>query len=249
MGDIMIEDILSTNFYEILIVSKRAIFSLVTLFIVTNTIGRKQISELSLFDYVISISIGNFAAEMTMNLESQVLDGFISIAIFGFIATFVSFLTMKSMKARRFFIGTPVIIIQDGKFIYRNLKKTKMDINDFLQTCRISGYFDVSNIKYALMEANGKISFLPKEDYTPVTNKSMNLKGDKQGLCANVIIDGKIMQHNLELINKDEKWLISELKVKGYKEYDDILLATVDINYKLTIFNKRDIDKVNTYLE
>lgn len=245
----MIKDILSTNFYEVLVVSKRAIFSLITLFIVTNFIGRKQVSELSLFDYVISISIGNFAAEMTMNLDSQVFNGFISIIIFGFIAAFVSFLTMKSIKARRFFIGTPTIIIQDGKFIYRNLKRTKMDINDFLQTCRISGYFDVSNIKYALMEANGKISFLPKEDYTPVTNKSMNLKGDKQGLCANVIIDGKIMQHNLELINKDEKWLISELKVKGYKEYDDILLATVDINYKLTIFNKRDIDKVNTYLE
>lgn len=245
----MIKDILSTNFYEVLVVSKRAIFSLITLFIVTNFIGRKQVSELSLFDYVISISIGNFAAEMTMNLDSQVFNGIISIIIFGFIAAFVSFLTMKSIKARRFFIGTPTIIIQDGKFIYRNLKRTKMDINDFLQTCRISGYFDVSNIKYALMEANGKISFLPKEDYTPVTNKSMNLKGDKQGLCANVIIDGKIMQHNLELINKDKKWLISELKVKGYKEYDDILLATVDINYKLTIFNKRGIDKVNTYLE
>lgn len=245
----MIKDILSTNFYEVLVVSKRAIFSLITLFIVTNFIGRKQVSELSLFDYVISISIGNFAAEMTMNLDSQVFNGIISIIIFGFIAAFVSFLTMKSIKARRFFIGTPTIIIQDGKFIYRNLKRTKMDINDFLQTCRISGYFDVSNIKYALMEANGKISFLPKEDYTPVTNKSMNLKGDKQGLCANVIIDGKLMQHNLELINKDEKWLISELKVKGYKEYDDILLATVDINYKLTIFNKRGIDKVNTYLE
>lgn len=245
----MIKDILSTNFYEVLVVSKRAIFSLITLFIVTNFIGRKQVSELSLFDYVISISIGNFAAEMTMNLDSQVFNGIISIIIFGFIAAFVSFLTMKSIKARRFFIGTPTIIIQDGKFIYRNLKRTKMDINDFLQTCRISGYFDVSNIKYALMEANGKISFLPKEDYTPVTNKSMNLKGDKQGLCANVIIDGKIMQHNLELINKDKKWLISELKIKGYKEYDDILLATVDINYKLTIFNKRGIDKVNTYLE
>lgn len=245
----MIKDILSTNFYEVLVVSKRAIFSLITLFIVTNFIGRKQVSELSLFDYVISISIGNFAAEMTMNLDTQVFNGFISIIIFGFIATFVSFLTMKSIKARRFFIGTPTIIIQDGKFIYRNLKRTKMDINDFLQTCRISGYFDVSNIKYALMEANGKISFLPKEDFTPVTNKSMNLKGDKHSLCANVIIDGKIMQHNLELINKDKKWLISELKIKGYKEYDDILLATVDINYKLTIFNKRNIDKVNAYLE
>lgn len=245
----MLNDILSTNYYEILVVSKRAIFSLITLFIVTNIIGKKQVSELSLFDYVISISIGNFAAEMTMNLDSQVLNGFIAIVIFGFIATFVSILTMKSIKARRFFIGTPTIIIQDGKFVYRNLKRTKFDINDFLQTCRISGYFDVSNIKYALMEANGKISFLPKEDYAPVINKDMKLNVSKQGLCANVVIDGKILYNNLKLINKDVKWLNNQLKVNGYKDLNDILLVTVDINDKVTIFNKRLVDKVDTFLE
>lgn len=245
----MLNDILSTNYYEIFVVSKRAIFSLITLFIVTNIIGRKQVSELSLFDYVISISIGNFAAEMTMNLDSQVLNGFISIVIFGLIAAFVSQLTMKSIKARRFFIGTPTIIIQDGKFIYNNLKKTKFDINDFLQTCRISGYFDISNIKYALMEANGKISFLPKEDYIPVQNKDMNVKISKQGLCCNAIIDGKVMKGNLANINKDEKWLLHELKVKGYDNIDNILLASIDVNYKITVFGKFDVDKVNNILE
>ncbi len=245
----MLNDILSTNYFEVLIVIKRAIFSLVTLFVVTNIIGRKQVSELSLFDYVISISIGNFAAEMTMNLDSQVLNGFIAMVIFGLIATFVSILTMKSIKARRFFIGSPTIIIQDGKFIYKNLKRIKFDINDFLQTCRISGYFDVSNIKYALMEANGKISFLPKEDYAPVINKDMKIKTSKQGLCANVVIDGKVLYNNLKLINKDISWLLNILKVKGYESLDNILLVTVDINYKVTIFDKKNLNKVDTFLE
>lgn len=245
----MLNDILSTNYFEVLIVIKRAIFSLVTLFVVTNIIGRKQVSELSLFDYVISISIGNFAAEMTMNLDSQVLNGFIAMVIFGLISTFVSILTMKSIKARRFFIGSPTIIIQDGKFIYKNLKRIKFDINDFLQTCRISGYFDVSNIKYALMEANGKISFLPKEDYAPVINKDMKIKTSKQGLCANVVIDGKVLYNNLKLINKDISWLLNILKVKGYESLDNILLVTVDINYKVTIFDKKNLNKVDTFLE
>ena len=124
-----------------------------------------------------------------------------------------------------------------------------IDINDFLQTCRISGYFDVSNIKYALMEANGKISFLPKEDYAPVINKDMKLNASKQGLCANVVIDGKILYNNLKLINKDVKWLNNQLKVNGYKDLNDILLVTVDINDKVTIFNKRLVDKVDTFLE
>ncbi|MEE0699980.1 MAG: DUF421 domain-containing protein [Bacilli bacterium] len=245
----MISDIINTNWYELWIVATRALFSLVTLFFITKMIGKKQVSELSLFDYVISISIGNFAAEMTMNLDSQVLNGLVSLVIFGVIATLVSVLTMKSVVLRRFFMGTPTIIIQDGKFVFRNLKKVKFDMNDFLETCRGAGYFDVSEIKYALMEANGKVSFLPKEEYLPVTNKDMNLSPAKQSLCANVIIDGKIMKENLKNINKDEDWLRKQLKVKGYDTVEDIILATVDINEKLTIFNKRDVEDVKNVLE
>lgn len=236
----MMGDIISTNWYEIFVVSSRAVFSLITLFLITKMIGKRQVSELSLFDYVISISIGNFAAEMTMNLDSQVLNGFVSVLIFGLIATIVGILTTKSILLRRFLMGTPTIIIQDGKFVVKNLKKIKFDMNDFLETARSAGYFDVSQIKYAIMEANGKVSFLPKEEYQQVTVKDMNLKPSKQGLCSNVIIDGKIMINNLKNINKDIKWLNKELKVKGCNDYKNILLATVDINEKLMIFYKKE---------
>lgn len=245
----MISDILNTNWYEVGIVASRALFSLVTLFFITKIIGKKQVSELSLFDYVISISIGNFAAEISMNVDVQLMNGFVAVIIFGFLATFVSILTMKSIALRRFFIGSPTLIIEDGKFIYKNLKRVKIDINDFLEAARIAGYFDVSQIKYALMEANGEISFLPKDENNPVTIKDMNLKPSKQGLCANVIIDGKVMLKNLKKLNKDEDWLIKQLKVKGYKKLDEILLATVDDNEKLCIFDKKDDETIKNVLE
>lgn len=245
----MIKDIVNTNWYEVLIITQRAIFSLVTLYLVTKLIGKKQVSELSLFDYVISISIGNFAAEMTMNLDTQSINGFVSVVIFGLIGTLVSILTMKSISLRRFFMGTPTIIIDNGKFVYKNMKRTKIDMNDFLQTARIAGYFDINQIKYALMEANGQISFLPKEEYLPVTNKNMKLNIQKEGLCANVIIDGKIMEKNLSKIKKDEKWLVKSLDVKGYKNINEILLATVDINEKLTVFLKHENDNILNVLE
>lgn len=245
----MIEDILSTNWYEVGIVALRSIFSLVTLFLITKIIGKKQVSELSLFDYVISISIGNFAAEMSMNLDYQVMNGFVAVIIFGLVAALVAILTMKSILLRRFFMGTPTLIISNGKFVYKNLKRVKMDINDFLETARIAGYFDISNIKYALMEANGKVSFLPKEEYIPVNVKDMNLKPSKQGVCANVVIDGKIMEKNLSVINKDEDWLKKQLKVKGYDNLDKILLATIDVNEKLCVFEKHDEDVIKNILE
>ncbi len=245
----MINDIINTNFHELLIVSKRAVFSLITLFLVTKMIGKKQVSQLSLFDYVISISIGNFAAEMTMNLDSQVLDGFLSIVIFGFLAFLVSVITMKSIVLRRFFIGTPTLIMQDGKFILQNLKRVKFDMNDFLETAREKGYFDISTIKYALMEADGKISFLPKEENLPVINKDLKIKASKSELVANVIIDGKIIKKNLKNINKSIEWLKKELKIKGYKTYDNILLLTVSESGIIKIFKKDEKELIKNVLE
>ena len=105
---------------EILDVILRCLVSLVTLFFVTKMIGKKQVSEFSLFDYVIGISIGNFAAEMAINLDSEYLHGTIAVIVFGLVAYLVSIITLKSLKARKFFIGDPTIIIEDGKILYKN---------------------------------------------------------------------------------------------------------------------------------
>jgi len=229
---------MNIDFKELLDVTVRAISSLVTLFLVTKMLGKKQVSQLSLFDYVIGISIGNFAAEMTINLESHEINGIWAVVLFGLFAYLISWLTMKSIALRRFFMGTPTIIIQHGKILEKNLKKVKFDINDMLEEIRCEGYFDLSQVDYAVMEANGKFSILPKPEYRPVTPKDMKLKVPEESLCANIIIDGKIMHNNLNNINKDEKWLNKELKVKGYHDISKILLATVDNNQKVTIYER-----------
>ena len=82
---------------EFISVTIRAILSLITLFLITKMLGKKQVSQLSLFDQVIGISIGNFAAEMTINLESNELNGIWAVVLFGFFAYLVSYLTMKSI--------------------------------------------------------------------------------------------------------------------------------------------------------
>ena len=211
------------NYNELFNVVIRGLLSLITLFLVTKLIGKKQVSQLSLFDYVIGISIGNFAAEMTINLESEELYGIIAVLLFGGIAYLVSVGTMKSIKLRRFFMGSPTIL--------------KYDINDMLEQCRVNGYFDISEIDYAIVEANGELSILAKSEYLPVNRNDMKLKVSKNGLCANVIIDGKVMYNNLKKINKDEKWLNKELKLKG-KDISDIILATVDINDKVVFYER-----------
>lgn len=228
---------MNTNWTEVLDVIFRSFISLFTLFLVTKALGKKQVSQLSLFDYVIGISIGNFAAEATINTESQYMNGITAVLVFGLVAYLISYGTMKSIKLRRFFMGVPTILIQDGKLIKKNLKKVKFDLNDLLEECRSNNYFDISQIKYAIMEVNGKLSILPKDEYRNVTLKDMNLKPEKEGICANIIIDGNIMYKNLNKVHKTEEWLLKQLKVKG-KDLKDILLATIDINDKLLIYDE-----------
>ena len=236
------------NYKEILEVSYRALISLVALFLITKLLGKKQVSQLSLFDYVIGISIGNFAAEVTINLEAEWINGVVAVLIFGVVAYLVSILTMKSIVARRFFMGAPTVVIQNGKIIKESLKRVKFDINDLLEECRNNDVFDLNQINYALMEANGKLSILLKPEYLPLTPNDMKVKVNKNGLVANIIIDKKIMKNNLSQMGKDEKWLMKELKVKGVS-LEDVLLGTLDIDDKLTIYRQKENENIKNILE
>ena len=223
---------------DFLMLSIKSVCSLFFLFLFTNALGKKQINQLNMFDYVIGISIGNVVAEMTVNKEVVFFDGVIVMGIYSLISITISFITTKSIILRRIISGTPTTIIENGRIIEKALIKTKLDINELLEEARIDGYFDISEIEYAIMEANGKISFLPKSKFKPTTCNDLKIKTNYKGLCTNVVIDGKIMTNNLKSINKDKKWLIRRLNNLNYKYINELLLVTCDSNEKLTIFEK-----------
>ena len=134
-------------------------------------------------------------------------------------------------------MSTPTVLIEDGEILIEGLKKVKFDVNDLLEECRIKGYFDISEIECALMEANGELSILPKEKYRPVVLDDLNITKSQKGLCANVIIDGKILKKNLLAIGKDEKWLINH--IKSY-DLSNILLATIDNKGEVKMYFKNN---------
>lgn len=227
----------------------RTILVLIILFFITKMMGKKQISELNFFDYVVGITIGSIAADISLDIEKNMIAGIAALFIYGFISYIISFVSIKSILARRFFIGVPTVLVEKGKIIESGLKKSKIDVNDLLMEARENGYFNLDEIDYALMEVNGNISFLPKEKEKPVTKKDMKIKCSNEGLTVNGIIDGMYMVNNMKAINKDKEWLDHELKVNGYDNYDNILLATIDNNYKVTIYEKNVKPDKNTVLE
>ena len=235
-----------SNFFNICF---RTILVLIILFFITKMMGKKQISELNFFDYVVGITIGSIAADISLDIEKNMIAGIAALFIYGFISYIISFVSIKSILARRFFIGVPTVLVEKGKIIESGLKKSKIDVNDLLMEARENGYFNLDKIDYALMEVNGNISFLPKEKEKPVTKKDMKIKCSNEGLTVNAIIDSKYMVNNMKAINKDKEWLDHELKVNGYDNYDNILLATIDNNYKVTIYEKNVKSDKNTVLE
>ena len=132
--------------------------------------------------------------------------------------------------------GFPVVLIENGKISKEQLTKCKIDINDLLQDARESGYFNITEINYAIMEPSGKISFLPKARYQPTTPNDMKLKVDENKLTANLVIDGNIMFENIKAIGHDRKWLEKRLNNLGYDDFSKILLVTCDEKEQLTVY-------------
>ncbi len=219
-------------------ITLRSVFSLGVLFVITRLMGKKQISQLTFFDYVIGISIGSIAAELAATDDIPYQHAIMGMVVYGLIAWLISVITNKSIRARRFFTGHTYLLIDRGKILEQNLSKVKYDVNDLLSEARNAGYFNIADIEYALLETNGKISFLPKAEQSPPTLSDLGLTRPQVGLTANVIIDGEIMAENLRMIGLDQDWLQKELRKQHYNRISQVILATVDSDNVLTVYGK-----------
>lgn len=222
------------EFLYILILS---FVSIAVLFVLTKLSGSRQISEMSFFDYVIGITIGSIAAEMATNIDLEWWKGILAMTIYTLTGILLSFISQKSISARKFISGQPIILIEKGKILKKNLSKAKIEINDLLTSARSNGYFNLADIEYAIMETTGKISFMPVALKRQLTPKDFNFAPMADGLYINVIIDGRIMEKDLKNADMTKKELKEHLKDRG-KKAEDILLATVDNKKQLTIFEK-----------
>lgn len=224
---------------EVIHVIVLSVVSLVVLFLLTKLMGYRQMSQMSLFDYINGITIGSIAAELATNLEDYHRP-LTAMIIYGLVTVLLSLLTEKSICVRRFVNGKPLVLLHHGTLYEKNLKKSKIDLNEFLEQCRVSGYFDLSKLQAVILEGNGRLSFLPKAEAHPVTPSDLKLQPESEDLTAVLVLDGHIMERNLHHSGKDKKWLSAQLSALGFPNAKDVLLATCDLNNKLTVFAKNE---------
>lgn len=220
---------------EIIKVILTSFLSAVSLFIIAKIIGHKQLSQLDFFDYITGITIGSIAAEMATELEKP-WKPLIAMIIYGMITAFLAFVTSKLPKTRKFINGSPTIIMNGGKIYRTNMKKAKIDLSEFMVMCRQAGFFNINDISTAIFEYNGKLTILPKASKRPVTPTDINIIPPPESIMTEVIMDGRILEDNLNRLGLNLNWLNNELKCQGYKSPKEIILGVCNDNNELSLF-------------
>lgn len=214
----------------------RSFISLVVLFAFTRLIGKRQMSNMSLFDYINGMTIGSIAGEMATGVERNLWVGVIAMSFYGGVVFLMDFVDRKSICARRFFSGTPTLLYQDGRFLKKNFARAQLSISEFQEMCRISGYYDITRIASAQLESSGRLSILAKSDLQTVTLADLKIPASEKAVPPiSVIYDGKILDRNLVQLGKNTAWLDKQLKAQKVA-LADVFLATVDGEGRVSCF-------------
>lgn len=217
--------------------------SFIVLFLLTKLTGKRQISEMSTCDYISSIAIGGMAAQMATSSDGDWKKSLIGMIIFTLFNCLLPLLTSRSIVIRRLLTGKPQILFDKGEFYYKNLKKAKINISEFLMKCRQAGYFDLAEIETALLESNGQISFLPTATKRPVRPEDLNISPTQETLQASIIIDGQVLERNLENIYKSLHWLEEQLALYEGKGRSEVVYASATSSTDLKCYMKTQKDE------
>ena len=217
-----------------LVIVWRSILFLLVLFVVTKILGKKQISQLSMFEYVTGITIGNIGAEIITGLEKKVSMGIVALLATALIPFISSFITMKSKKFRDLVDGKGTVVIKDGKVMEENLKKEKITIDEFLEMLRKKDVYQISDVEYAVLEAAGVLSVLLKKENRPLTPKDLNMKTANEKEPQTVIMDGNILDEPLATIGRSRGWLKTELVKQGVT-VENVFIGQVNSYGELTL--------------
>ncbi|MGL4874720.1 MAG: DUF421 domain-containing protein [Clostridium sp.] len=212
--------------------------------------GKRQIGELQPYEFVITIMISDLAMLPMQDVKLPLVVGIIPILTLLLLKLILSQLQLKSQFARRLLDGEPSILIYKSKINYNALKVQQINLDELMEEIRISGFFDLEDIQYAILETNGDLSILPnpsKNTNSSTKPESHNISKTMSGIDSRddiflpkiLISDGKINTNSLTRVNKDSSWIKNKLKEYGISDISTVLIAFFDTkgNFKYQLFD------------
>jgi uncharacterized membrane protein YcaP (DUF421 family) len=202
--------------------------------------GKRQIGQLEPFELVIAIMISDLATMPMQDTRIPLLHGVIPIITLLILQITMSVLQLKSEKMKDIISGKPTILIKKGQLQMEQLKSQRLSASELLEEMRLKGYLNIADIEYATLETNGQISIIPKTELAPASKKDMNVKLTQETMPIILVNRGKLLYENINRANKDENWIMNELKKNKVKSLNDLEIGVLDSQNKFFYQTKKD---------
>ena len=223
---------------ELLLVAGRILTILPLMLFVALYMGKRSIGELPVFDFLVIITLGAVVGADIADPSVPHIHTAVAIVLIGLFQRLVSKIAIKYRKIGHLITFEPTIVIQDGNFIVKNLKKQRYSIDNVLQMLREKNIFDISDVHLGIIEANGRLSILKKDSKASVTIEDLDLVKKASSISYPVIIDGKVYKEVLEKLNLNELWLNQQLLNANIKEVKEVFFASVNDKNEIHISSK-----------
>jgi uncharacterized membrane protein YcaP (DUF421 family) len=221
----------------------RTLVAVIVLFTLTKLLGKRQVSQLSVFEYITGITIGSLTAYVSLELDSNWHLGIIALSVWILVSIGIEFLQLKSKTMRDLIDGTPRILIKNGKIMEDNMKKERITTDELMMQLRKKNVFLVADVEFAIMDPSGDFNVLLKRENQPFTPKHLGIKVAPEQAPQAVIMDGKIIDEPLAAAGLSRGWLKTELDKLGVS-YENVFLGQVDAYGQLYVDLFDDLLKV-----
>ena len=211
-----------------IIVFLRTLILFVLVILSMRLMGKRQLGELELSELVVTVLIADMAALPLQDLGVPLLNGIIPVVTLLCCELILSGITMHSVRARAILFGKPSILVSDGVISQREMRKNRFTLDEFAEELRNQSVTDISKVKYAILEADGRLNTILFPGEQPVTAAQMNVAVEDPGSPSIIINDGKVIEENLRLMGKDDSWLRRELRKHKAGDIRSVYLLTLN---------------------
>lgn len=211
--------------------------------IVMRIMGKRQIGELQPFELVTAIMLSELAAVPMQDTGIPLLHGIIPILTLMLLQITLALITLKFQSARKLICGIPSILIQDGIVDEAEMLKQRLNLDDLMEDLRISGYLNITDIEYAILENSGKLSIIPKYHSAPVVREDLYKTGEDEELPVGLILDGKLNLENLRVAGISKSWLMQRMHEQSIDQVEDVFIAMLDSRKNLYIQRRNQNEK------
>jgi uncharacterized membrane protein YcaP (DUF421 family) len=193
-------------------IAVRSFSIIIGLFIITKLLGKKQLSKLSFFEYIVGITVGDIAGTLSMDRDLDLKNGVTSILIWSLFPLVTSRISLRSKRFRDFVEGNATVFVRDGKILEQNLRKEKYTIDEFLEQLRKKDIFSIEDIEFATLESNGDLSVLLKKKKQPATYGDLYSEVPHLKEPQTIIMDGDILDEPLAQLGLNRAWVDAQLE-------------------------------------